>query len=234
MKKVLITAGGTTEAIDDVRNLTNISTGRLATKIAEKFLSENVFERHMPHEINYEVHYVMTVNAVMPLSLYGFYHEDFRPYPVTDVASVMAIMEELVPKMDIVIHAMAVSDFGFKPLHSKLKSNDPEAFIESMRERIIVNPKVISHIKTWNPNVFLVGFKFEVGEDFNSLKRIAMESMEKNKCDLMVANDLIQMNNAKDHVAHIIDKDGVAITGWNKLQIAIKLWETINTKMDLS
>ena len=51
--------------------------------------------------------------------------------------------------MDVVIHSMAVSDFGFKPISEKLKSNDPDAFIESLKIRIFKTPKILSQIKKW-------------------------------------------------------------------------------------
>ena len=89
-------------------------------------------------------------------------------------------MEEEVPKNDIIIHAMAVSDFGFKRDGAmKLKSNNPEAFIEHLRQNIIVNPKVISYIKKWNPNCKLVGFKFEVRQTHGTTRYGAYESIRK-------------------------------------------------------
>lgn len=89
-------------------------------------------------------------------------------------------------KLDVVIHPMAVSDFGFRPIETKLKSNDPEAFIESMRERIFKNPKILSHIKEWNPNCFLISFKFEDGTTHDELVKIASESQKNNDSDIVI------------------------------------------------
>ena len=50
-----------------------------------------------------------------------FIVSEYKQYNITDVQSVYTLMEELVPQMDIVIHCMAVSDFGFKPCSTKLK-----------------------------------------------------------------------------------------------------------------
>ena len=41
MKKVIITAGGTSEKIDNVRKITNSSSGKLGMIIAEHLLEEN-------------------------------------------------------------------------------------------------------------------------------------------------------------------------------------------------
>jgi phosphopantothenate-cysteine ligase len=197
MKKVLITAGGTKEHIDDVRVLTNISTGNLSTEIAQQF-----------DELGYEVYYVYATGSRKP-TLYNLYgnHRNIRYHEISDVNSLVAIMSELVPNMDVVIHAMAVSDFGFdrtKPV--KLKSNDPEGFIEYMRETIKVNPKVLPMIKQWNPNVYLVSFKYEVGLTLNELFTIAIESMDKSGSDAVIANDNVEMVRENQHIGYLLEK----------------------------
>ena len=60
MKKILVTAGGTTEPIDAVRSITNESSGRLGAKIADAFA-----------QLGFEVVYLHTEK-----SLYG--EECFR------------------------------------------------------------------------------------------------------------------------------------------------------------
>lgn len=214
MKKILITSGGTREYIDDVRVLTNISTGKLGSIIAEQFSN------------NFEVHYVSPNSAIMPKK-----SDNIIIHIITDVASVMKIMEELVPQMDVVIHSMAVSDFGFKPISEKLKSNDPEAFIESLKTRIFKNPKILSQIKKWNPNCLLVSFKFEVGLDHDSLIEIARKSMEENDCDFVVANDKTEMVKNKTHTAYILnncDESEITING--KEYIADLLYKLITER----
>ena len=212
--KILITSGGTTEYIDNVRVLTNVSTGKLGAITAKKFL-----------EAGFQVTYVAAKFAETPPTRdIGFSHD--YPYPiqiipVSDVASLMHVMEQEVPKHDVIIHAMAVSDYGFKhgdPV--KLKSNSTKDFIEFLRERIYINPKVISYIKRWNPKCKLVGFKFEVGKSRDDLLDIAIESLKRNDCDLVVANDKAEMVAAKEHIAYIMEKDRAFTTCSGKEKIA--------------
>lgn len=215
MKKIIVTAGGTKEYIDDVRVLTNISTGKLGSIIAEQFSND------------FEVHYVAQKSAIMPKQ-----SDNIIIHIITDVASVMKIMEELVPQMDIVIHSMAVSDFGFKPISEKLKSNDPEAFIESLKNRIFKTPKILSQIKKWNPNCFLVSFKFEVGLEHDKLIDIARKSMIDNDCDLVVANDKTEMVKNKTHIAYIINNyDKYEMIVNDKENISNVLYLLINNKL---
>ena len=215
MKKIIVTAGGTKEYIDDVRVLTNISTGKLGSINAEQFSND------------FEVHYVAPKSAFMPKQ-----SDNIIIHTITDVASVMKIMEELVPQMDIVIHSMAVSDFGFKPISEKLKSNDPEAFIVSLKNRIFKTPKILSQIKKWNPNCFLVSFKFEVGLEHDKLIDIARKSMIDNDCDLVVANDKTEMVKNKTHIAYIINNyDKYEMIVNDKENISNVLYLLINNKL---
>lgn len=198
--KILVTAGGTTEYIDDVRVLTNISTGKLGAEIGHRLMCAD-------HQLTYVAPKLAERPA--PYDFTGAYlPRDF--VQVSDVASLMRAMEELVPKHDVVIHAMAVSDFGFKRDKAvKLKSNDPEAFIEYMRANIQVNPKVIAYVKKWNPKCKLVGFKFEVGMTNEKLIDLARQSIEKNGCDLVIANDKEEMNREKEHIAYSVSSEAV-------------------------
>jgi phosphopantothenate-cysteine ligase len=231
MKKILITSGGTREYIDDVRVLTNISSGKLGAIIADKFIMSSNWTQETKKEQtefrshkDYDVYYVYAKGSEVIEYLYS---TNFHTYEVTDVASLMKVMEELVPQMDIVIHLMAVSDFAFKPISTKLKSSDPEAFIESMKERIYKTPKVLSHIKEWNPNCFLVSFKFEVGLTLDELYNIAIQSMVSNQCDVVVANDKAEMIANGKHIAHIIEKN-YHLTVESKEEIAEKLFKIIH------
>lgn len=184
--KVAITSGGTREYIDDVRILTNISTGKLGAKIAEKFMSHG-------HELTC----VLPSSAVRPKG----YEQDVNIISVTNVKSVMEVMRDLVPKVDVVIQCMAIGDFTFEldgPV--KVGSEGTEAFVEHIRKTIRVNPKVISFYREWNPKAVLVGFKFTVGKSNNDLRKIALELKKKNKLDMVFAND---KQNMQEHGAHV-------------------------------
>ena len=210
--RILITSGGTREYVDDVRVLTNISTGKLGAEIATKALIRGNL-----------VVYVRSSTAARPAWIWRTWGKLVGRY-IEVVASsteeVRKALLEWVPNVDAVVMTMAISDFTFdRSVPVKLKSNDPEAFIESMRARIRLNPKLISGIKQWNPNAILVGFKFEVGLTFEQLIAVARESMGRNKADIVVANDKEQMKREGQHVAYLIHSSGIA-TASGKQNIA--------------
>jgi len=229
MKKILITSGGTREYIDDVRVLTNISTGKLGAKIAETFCDanftpykevthrEDLVDERLKEQL-YKIYYLHTKVAVkpqgsiierecnldfghMPRTVNG---ETIKMIEANSVQEVYNKMEELVPQMDAVIHCMAVSDFTFNRDNPvKLKSNDADGFIDYMRDNIVKAPKIIPQIKKWNPDVFLVGFKFEVGLSEKELISLACDSKKVYNGDLVVANDKEMMVKAGEHIAYL-------------------------------
>jgi len=219
-KKILVTGGGTQEYIDDVRVMTNISSGKLGAIISETLLQSGA-----------EVYHVCGRNSVRP------YGNEWGPLYVTEVRTAQNAMDAMKKiimerEMDAVIHAMAVSDFTFKRDKAvKLKSNDAEGFIEYMRQTITKNPKIISHIKQWRPETILIGFKFEVGATTQDLLLLARESIEKNGCDMVVANDKEQMAQAQEHIAHMVVSEqmraqhefGASWSAHGKYDIAIQI-----------
>lgn len=193
-KNILVTSGGTQEYIDDVRILTNVSSGKLGAMIADQLTKDGA-----------NVYYIHGKGTALPQT---------PPKDAISVRSAMDAMEAMktvVLERDIhaVVHAMAVSDFTFKRSKSvKCKSSDPAAFIEYMKQTITVNPKIISMIKDWKEDLILIGFKFEVGASLTTLVSLAMKSIKNNRCDMVVVNDKKEMERKKEHVARFVIPSG--------------------------
>ena len=83
-------------------------------------------------------------------------------------------------------------------------------------------PKIISLIKKESPLTYLVGFKLLDGVSKKELIEVATRLRDKNKCDLVVANDLKDIRN-KEHKAYIIDKEDKVVEASDKEDIAKKL-----------
>jgi phosphopantothenate-cysteine ligase len=115
MTHIIITAGGTIESIDGVRQITNTSTGRLSAYIYEA-LAEFVGDSKANHDKqglqnqDFIVHYILSATAVRPKEKYNL---PIVFYDVTDVKSVEVVLKALMMEytIDFVIHGMAVSDF---------------------------------------------------------------------------------------------------------------------------
>jgi len=196
-KNIMVTSGGTREYLDDVRVITNISTGALGANIAESL-----------YRYGARVHYVHGVNARMPVLEGGYSDGSFIDYPIKSCADLHQTMKAIIPafKMDGVVHSAAVSDFTFKREEAiKISSSSPEDFIELLRKTITRTPKIIQDIKSWYPETTLVGFKFTVSKTYGELITIAEEMAEKSGCDAVFANDKTDMINQREHVGILLD-----------------------------
>ena len=215
---ILITSGGTSEKIDQVRSITNHSTGQLGKMIAEHCLSEGA-----------SVTLLTTAKAVKPDP-----HDNLTIKIMKDTEQ---LLKGLVPAHDVLIHSMAVSDY--KPVYMAgfeevLASSDLAEFLEKSNSESKIssaddyqvlflkkNPKIISKVKEWNPNIRLIGFKLLVGVSKEELLTTARASLEKNQAELIVANDLTEISNGQHH-AYLLGADTVT-EAFSKEEIAEQL-----------
>lgn len=225
--KILVTSGGTSEAIDSVRSITNHSSGRLGKIITETLL-----------KAGHEVCLITTFQAVKPVN-----HPNLTIIEIKNTADLLHVMKDKVTDYQVLIHSMAVSDYtpvymaGFDEVKASqdltefLDRKNQETKISSKDEVQVLflkkNPKIISLVKEWNPNIHLIGFKLLVDVSQEHLIQIARESLEKNQADLIVANDLTQISR-EQHKAYLVEKNSFQ-TATTKEEIADLLLEKIQS-----
>lgn len=205
--KVLITSGGTTEPIDNVRGINNFATGALGKMTAECFLNAG-------HQV---------ILLLGDKALHPNQNDDLTIIPIKGTQQLYDQMKRLVPDVDVVVHTMAVSDY--RPVYMTGFDNLPEALtkkkliefrpgrekkISSQSEYQIMllekTPKIISFIKDWNPHVILFGFKLLAGVSETELLRVATDKIISNRADFIIANDLEKISKTK-HEALLISAD---------------------------
>ena len=98
MKTILITAGGTSEPIDNIRSITNTGTGALGSLIADEFARRRNVER---------IVYIHGKNAVLPKTQKAVCIE------AASTDALQTAVREACAKYapDAIIHSMAVSDY---------------------------------------------------------------------------------------------------------------------------
>jgi phosphopantothenoylcysteine decarboxylase/phosphopantothenate--cysteine ligase len=173
--KILITSGGTSEAIDDVRVLTNRSTGKTGATLAQEYLQSG-------HEI-YFLHSKTSERPHIPSDRSSHFHDvEFESF--SDLEK--TLKATLKKQIDFVFHAAAVSDFSVKPFAGKLSSEVPPQ-IEWLK-----NPKLIDSIKTWSANkkVKLVAFKLTSTSSLESRKAALQKIKKTSQADFIVHNDV--------------------------------------------
>ncbi|MCR5482245.1 MAG: phosphopantothenate--cysteine ligase [Clostridia bacterium] len=252
---ILITSGGTSEKIDDVRFITNFSTGSLGKRIAETFASSEKVDK---------VFLLHGRNAKLPES------EKIEKIPCGGVQEVIETIRRVVAenKIDAIVHSMAVSDYGVDAAFSSRALSeylakqfsganmgeslaDEEAtadLIENMItnfegysangkirsdvEHLMINlgrtPKIISVFKEFTPRPVIVGFKLLSGVSKAELIDVAHALLLKNECDYVLANDLTSIS-GENHTGYLIDKDRSEKVFKTKQEIANGIVETVCT-----
>jgi phosphopantothenoylcysteine decarboxylase/phosphopantothenate--cysteine ligase len=167
LKKILISSGGTQEPIDDIRVISNKSTGKTAATIADQFIANG-----------FTVTYLAAENAKLPTF-------ECEVIKFTSFNSLEEKLRELLP-MDYstFIHVAAVSDYSVIPSEGKISSDSEELTLKLKR-----NPKLIDLAKKLNPAIKLVGFKLTSTTNEKLVNEKITQLFEKAKCDLVVHND---------------------------------------------
>jgi phosphopantothenate-cysteine ligase len=89
-------------------------------------------------------------------------------------------------------------------------------------------PKVIGEIKKRSKDTVLVGFKLLTGVPKDVLIDTGYKLMQKNGCDLVLANDLTEITENK-HVGYLISKNG----DYERLTTKKEIAEAIVKKVEL-
>lgn len=215
MINVVVTAGGTRAPIDDVRAITNASSGRFGARIAEESLRQGA-----------SVWYLHAADTLRPFDRLARFDLD-APDPDAEHARLSALRDEwrsvrdrchLVPlrvgtvvdyarqlervlkdqPIDVAFLAMAASDFAPDPVAGKIPSTAESLTLHCRRQ-----PKVIQHVRDWSPSTYLVGFKLLSDVPTSELVRQAESANRTNRADLTVANDLRTVR-AGQHTIHLI------------------------------
>lgn len=223
--KIIITSGGTSEVIDQVRAITNHATGTLGKIIAEQALARG-----------HEVTLVTTKQAVKPTS-----HPHLTIVEITNVESLKETLEPLVKTHQVLIHSMAVSDYTpvymtgldevreTEDITSLLEKKNTETKISSKADYQVLflkkTPKVISHVKQWNPGIQLIGFKLLVDVPKEELFAVVRDSIQRNKADYILANDLVDITTDK-HLGYLVSQTE-AIPAETKQDIAQLILNTV-------
>ena len=167
--RVLITCGATWTPIDDVRVISNISSGEMGHLIAQAFLDNKAFVTIIEGPVTHTL-----IDKKIKIIKYRFFDELAR-----------VLKQELLKKYDVIIHAAAISDFkvigSFK---SKISSN------KAVTLKLTATPKLIKDIKRLSPKSFLVGFKLESNLNPKNIFKTVKKLFTSSGCDLVVANTL--------------------------------------------
>jgi phosphopantothenoylcysteine decarboxylase/phosphopantothenate--cysteine ligase len=162
-KRVLISSGPTVEPIDAVRVITNRSSGRMGSALADAAKS-------LGAEVT-----VVSGPSRAPLP------QNVRVIKIQTALEMQAAMEKEFDTCDICIYAAAVADFRPSNVASGKLDRDENG---STIITFVANPDIAKGLGERKKNQYLVGFSLEADGDIER----ARIKMQKKKCDLMVYN----------------------------------------------
>ena len=212
---VVVTAGATSAPIDDVRVLTNVSSGRFAAAITESCLKRGARVWHIYARsaelpilrfarLDLEAHAPdLALDRLKELQKQWIACRnrlELVPLQAGNVSDYAATLRHLLEthQIDVVILPMAVADYEPEPQSGKIRS-DQESLVVHCRR----TPKVIRLVRDWAPSVYLVGFKLLSRVSEEELIRTAASACVNNRADLTVANDLETLR-AGRHTIHLV------------------------------
>ena len=207
--RLLVTAGGTREAIDPVRYIGNRSSGKMGYAIAA-VAAERGAE-------------VILVSG--PVSLAA-------PTGVTRVSVESALeMRDAVlaafSTVDIVIKAAAVADYRPDVVaEQKIKKQS-----SNMTVNLIKNPDILAELGSSKSSQFLVGFAAETQD----LAKNATEKLRRKNLDMLVANDVTQAGagfESETNIVKVFYQDGVSeeLPQMSKRELAAVLLDRVQQK----
>ncbi len=186
-ERILITVGGTREAIDPVRFISNHSSGKMGFAVAEAAAARGA-----------KVIAVAGVTAVDPPENV----EVIRAVSAEEMHA--AVMKEL-PTATVFIGSAAVADY--RPLNAadaKIKKDGRD----TMTLELTKTPDILADVSRNRTNgLLVVGFAAET----NDVVGYARSKMEKKGLDLVVANDITAKGagfNADTNIATILTRSG--------------------------
>ena len=171
--RALVTAGGTREPIDDVRVVTNLSTGRFGAAISSALAERGVEVTLLAsHALAERADWLDPRIAVQPFG-------SFR-----DLSEALA--QRCATPPDLIFMAAAVADYSPAPQTGKIDST-PDQYTLTMHR----NPKLLATLRGMcGAATTLVGFKLTSGASSEALCERALQQIQTNQLDACVANDL--------------------------------------------
>jgi phosphopantothenoylcysteine decarboxylase/phosphopantothenate--cysteine ligase len=199
-RKICVIGGSSYESIDDVRVITNNSTGETARDIAV-----------MAYYLGAEVKLLLgNVRVSIPPFL------KFETF--TNLASLVSMVESI-KKSDTVIVPAALSDFTTEKRSGKISTD--KSFSMTLKPAI----KFLRFLRQRYKGK-IVGFKAEYGISRRELVSRARKRMSEYSLDMIVANDLKDVRPGFTKVVAIKGKEEVDLEG-EKIEVAKRLLELL-------
>src|SRR6266404_3587949 len=168
--RCIVTAGPTYESLDNVRRLTNFSTGRLGSELVDSLSAKG-------HEVT------------LLIGQQATFRGERRAHSVETFSTTSDLRERLRAHgrepVDAVFHAAAVSDFTFGKIWlrsaqgelTQIRSGKISTRQGTLLAELVPTPKIIAELRDWFPKARIVGWKYEVDGDRDGVIGLAKKQI---------------------------------------------------------
>jgi len=210
---VIVTTGPSYEPIDEVRRLTNFSTGELGVLLAIQLAKSGC-----------QVTCLRGVSATYPGAVENCLE---LPFTTNDdlLAQLTCLSRE--KQFDAIFHVAALCDFKVKTIESAEGRKLDSAKIDSRTDMLTLHlepaRKLIGELRSLFPQATLVGWKYELAGSRSDALAKAWRQLRENRTDACVLNgracgDGFALCTPPDQIRELKDKADVAqfLPGWLK------------------
>lgn len=220
-KTVLVTAGGTREALDPVRYLANRSSGRQGVAIAAAAARRGAKVELLAANI------AADVLALLP--------PEVQVDEVSSARELSAACQQAAASADVIVMAAAVADY--RPAatsESKRKKTG-----DSLTLELVENPDILRElVRAKRPGQIIIGFAAETGDEQKTAVQYGIEKARRKGADMLAINT-VGANTGfgdTDNYVHLVTADGALLGegGGAKSDVATVILDTLSRLIDQS
>jgi phosphopantothenoylcysteine decarboxylase/phosphopantothenate--cysteine ligase len=206
-EKILITVGGTREAIDPVRFISNHSSGKMGFAVAEAAAKRGA-----------RVTCVCGVTTVEPPA-------NVEVVRAVSAEQMFAAVMKNLPETSVFIGAAAVADYRPRNVaDAKIKKSEQDVLTLELEK----TPDILLNVSAnWHDDLIVVGFAAET----NDVANYAKAKLKKKNLDMVVANDITKQGagfNSDTNIATIITRDAeIEMPLMSKRDLADKILDEV-------
>jgi phosphopantothenoylcysteine decarboxylase/phosphopantothenate--cysteine ligase len=208
-RRVVVIGGASREPIDEVRSITNESSGETAVALATQAYYRGASVTLWAGALQ------VPVPTFIPTEHW------------TDVRSLLDLASRESPRLsacDAVIVPAALSDFTLDKRSGKISSRDPSP----LRLELAHAPKVLPVLRKLAPRpTLLVGFKLEAGRGTTALAASARRLLAEARLDVVVANDRASLGSPRTRVLVVRPRGAALPLEGAKVDVAGELLDAI-------
>jgi phosphopantothenoylcysteine decarboxylase/phosphopantothenate--cysteine ligase len=217
-RRVVVSAGGTREALDPVRFLGNRSSGKQGYALAAAAVARGA-------DVD-----LVAANPTTPAPL------GVHLVVVESALELRDAVEKMARGADAVVMAAAPADFRpTRPSRHKIKKTDSAASSIDLVE----NPDILAGLVSDRGSELLpvlVGFAAETGDERAGVLEHGRQKLARKGCDLLVVNDVSggAVFGADDNTAVIVSADGGerSVAHGSKIDLAHVVWDEVGRRLD--